>query len=802
MKFFTQRLPWYRWVLICIVIGLAVIPFFWLKPGEMDLGGDSSRLYFYDPVSYLKNFSLYGVIPEGQGAVEPNFFYLPFLLLLSALKALVRSPYLLITIFNVLKLLGGFLAVWAIIKELLWPASQSKVLSAKREIAAICGGLLYVFTPTMTGNWTAALTSHLQVFLNPFLFYLLLRFCLTGQAKYLWLLLATSFGFAPNFALTSAPPFFAFYPGAILFIFIYVAQVRKKRLPVAGLLWGFFFFLGLQAFHLIPQIASLLDPGSFSNTRVFAKEGGEAAVNYFLAIRGLAKVSPNILLPSLVKQTLWTTATIPLVVILGLCLNRPKSKALLLTGVFFLISLFLLSANITDTGVEVYKRLFYIPGFSMFRNFLGQWSFVFSFFYALLFGQALFRVLARAGERTTTLISLIFIVLLPFNAWPFVKGDFINQEHRTARGVKIPVVMDTDYEAATVAVRALPPDGKILTLPFTDFYYQVVYGKNNGAYVGPSVFAALTGKKDFVGYQIMQPFAEVFLQLAREENYSALRRLLAILNIRYIFHNSDPRVYDSMFPEFPYSYVRGSLPKNQKEYAAWITRLGAKPVLTKGFYSLYELNLTETLPHFYLPQAVKFYPKVDTRGNPNISFFSEETSPSPRVAYFEKEECARLFASDICQKSWKPTNLPRLYFQQINPTKYQLRIEGAKDPFWLVFSEKYHKNWKLFLHPTSNPGALVRASYFNEEIQEGDHRNIFLDRSTLTTWKLSPLAEERHVLTNGYANGWYLKPQDAGGRVNYELVVEMTGQRTFYISLTISIAALILFGAWGIRLLE
>jgi len=37
---------------IIISVILFFIPFFWLKPGEMDLGGDSTRLYFYDPVSF------------------------------------------------------------------------------------------------------------------------------------------------------------------------------------------------------------------------------------------------------------------------------------------------------------------------------------------------------------------------------------------------------------------------------------------------------------------------------------------------------------------------------------------------------------------------------------------------------------------------------------------------------------------------------------------------------------------------------------------------------------------------------
>lgn len=57
---------------------LFIIPFFWLKPGEIDIGGDSSRLYFYDPMAFLKNVAWYGISTQGTGVIEPNYFYIPF----------------------------------------------------------------------------------------------------------------------------------------------------------------------------------------------------------------------------------------------------------------------------------------------------------------------------------------------------------------------------------------------------------------------------------------------------------------------------------------------------------------------------------------------------------------------------------------------------------------------------------------------------------------------------------------------------------------------------------------------------
>ena len=42
---------------------------------------------------------------------------------------------------------------------------------------------------------------------------------------------------------------------------------------------------------------------------------------------------------------------------------------------------------------------------------------------------------------------------------------------------------------------------------------------------------------------------------------------------------------------------------------------------------------------------------------------------------------------------------PQIEFKKINPTKYRLRIHGAKSNFPLIFSETYHNDWRLYLVP-------------------------------------------------------------------------------------------------------
>ena len=42
------------------------------------------------------------------------------------------------------------------------------------------------------------------------------------------------------------------------------------------------------------------------------------------------------------------------------------------------------------------------------------------------------------------------------------------------------------------------------------------------------------------------------------------------------------------------------------------------------------------------------------------------------------------------------TRRPKITFVKINPTKYRIKVEGAKEPYTLVFSESFHEGWRLY----------------------------------------------------------------------------------------------------------
>lgn len=744
---------------LALLIGLFffIIPFFWFKPGEVDLGGDGNRLYFYDPLSFIKNVSLYAIDSEGKGNVEQRHAYLMYVGFIALIKYFIDSPHLLISIFNGIKLSVGFLSIYFIVKEFIRGDSheEKNILSVK--LSAIIAGIFYIVA---TGSekliffWIKALHSHDQVFLNPLIFLLLLRFLLTQNKWWLLSFLLVSFIFSTSFALISAPPLFAFYPIAIVFLLLYVIFIRKRKILVKDLIIGIVLFLGLQSFHLIPEVRNLFDPGSITNTVVF-KDIVNGGVNFFTAVHGEGKASINFLIPSPEASLQWTLFIAPLVIILGYILLKKKQKTILLTSAFFLLTFFLVTANITTIGFEFYKRLFYIPGFSMFRHFFVQWAFIFIFFYTLLFGLSLSVIFTRLKSFYVKISAFIILLFFIIGFWQFLNGKLVDGIQWGSKGVKTSMIMDPRYEQTLEFIRKLPDEGKMLMFPLTDNFNQVVYGLNNAAYVGPSSISILTHKKSFSGYQIFDDYpyliSESILRLSREKKYDALNQIFSLFNIRYIFHNADPKVYEEKFLNiFPYSYIMTSLPKTQKEYKEFVKKFPIRLLYNNGPFNVFELDEKVYRSEVYVPDSIYQDDMVHIVSTQKVSYQS---------AFIDKEICTRNQTfSDFCKEEYKPP-YAEITVQKINPVRYAIHIKQSKSisPFLLIFQNSYHKDWKLSFDQKSS------------------------------------LSEEKHILVNKYANAWIITEDDRKGKTDYILTLNLETQKYFQYGILVTGLFLFIF---------
>lgn len=579
---------------IVVSIVLFIIPFFWLKPGFVDLGGDAGRLYFIDPL-----FSAQRLIGQENVAGTMSQSMIPYEYFLYAAKLIVQAPTYLIDVSNGMMLSLAFIFSFLAIRELL-SVTEGK-LRRYRDIAALTGGIIYISFISNTG-WSQALQTQNQIFLNPLIFYLLLRFCVTSRLKYGLAALGISFIFAENFGFAAMPQFMSFFPLTVVFLFLYTRLVAHVVVPWKKLLYVALMFVGLHAFHILPLIASVFGKTSLNgyvfNNNSIASNG----VHYFDVNHvALGKISWQLFAPCNWGSQNVLVFVVPVIAVLGFLLKR--SKLLLLTGIFFAVTLFLDTANITHIGVLLYHALFYIPGFMMFRSFNDRWYYVYAFFYTLLFAFSFYALIKQWKIGLAILSSVIIICLVTYRVFPFLQGKALYAPLYQSNNVPSVLKLDPDMMDALRFTKNLPNNGKILTVPLTFPYYQIAYGQEGGAYEGISMVSNLTGHNDYAGFwDFGQLEVPVFTALY-QKNMPEFLSLLQKLQVRYIFRNSDPRIMDN-FPGYPYGYPsmtyssKDQLPimKDQKAYDSFIATLPVKKIYEKGFYSVYEFSDVPSYP--------------------------------------------------------------------------------------------------------------------------------------------------------------------------------------------------------------
>lgn len=133
-----------------------------------------------------------------------------------------------------------------------------------------------------------------------------------------------------------------------------------------------------------------------------------------------------------------------------------------------------------------------------------------------------------------------------------------------------------------------------------------------------------------------------------------------------------------------------------------------------------------------------------------------------------------------------PTDTPTVYYERINPTQYHIRvINNTGNPFMLSFAQRYNSQWKLY--PLQTNWGFYRAKQVNPEFStyKVEQQDQYFAYDFLKSFVSSPVAENRHMLINGYANGWWLagsNPQD------YLLLYDK--QKRYYVGVIMTLAAL------------
>lgn len=845
----SQKLP-VSWFVLWLLF-LLVIPFFWFRNGEGDFGGDSSRLYFLDPAAWLSTQALHEIGTDGFGNDNPTYFTIPFLVFLRGIKFLVLNrATMVLPLFDGLLLMMAFLSTYGALRELLLPYERDAHL---RRTACFVGAAFFVFSQIVMYQWQRYLYTFHQIAVYPVLVWLVLRYLRRPRA--LWVLLAVlwTFLFSINFSAFSAPGFFAFFPfvGVILLVTAWTRGMLRALLRGAALFLAL--AIPLHAFHLFPQVVSLFNPQNALLQNLVTAEGKyERGLEYFRSVRPTVRLLYNLVgftqyrlytetgsAPELLRllstygiKFLPIFLVFPALVLAGVVKARgdPDRRfrvVFLSTAVVFVISLFLMTANLFGSfGPALYARLFSIPGFSMFRSFYGVFSLSFAFLYALTIGLSLRVVLrsSRSSLRALTVLGLLLPLL--YGALPFLTGRIVNAVLADTIDVKVSSRFSPAFESVVRWVRATSLDAKFLTLPLTNYAYQIIDGDPSGAYIGASPFGLLGGKHVFSGLSAFGPAGAATLSyenaiaLFGQDDPRVVRRLLATLNIGFVFLNTNPAIYRDRFTGWPYSKETWNLFPTTGDVQRFVDRLGYSRVLATSTYEVYQAPPDVFLPHAYIPREVR---EAKTPANLFGILLNNPKGERRMAVVFNPSADTSALLNEPHDSS------PSLEWKKTSSSDYVLVVHGIRGRTPIVFSELFHRGWRLFPRQVDAQkcGGTFPESGTSAQLGRADHADIeqwcargllsatgpdfisqnFADsiqnqnlpvEQSWKRWRAAAVDERYHARVNDYANLWwldlaYLKQrfpsalrERPDGTYDLTLALEFTPERSFFVGAAVT----------------
>ncbi|MBI5621806.1 hypothetical protein HY933_03015 [Candidatus Falkowbacteria bacterium] len=854
-----------------IAVILFIIPFFWFSHGQADFGGDSSRLYFYEPVRLLQYLD---VLSSNRTVVSPDIselFMVPFLIVLTVLKFLLFNNYsLLLNCFNGFLLAGGFLGVYGILRELIAAPEKSASPSASDRssrdrslggraayVAAIFGGLFYIFSGILMYNWQKYINSFHVMAVYPIAIWFFLRYLNSKDKRYLIYLLLWTLVFSWNFSFVAAPLFFSFFPLAFLLLLLYAIITQRLQLFVKGVLIVVLIFFFLQAFHLVQLGLSLVDSSSSISTVIFSSAGKlQRGLSYFEGNAPRVRLIYNLLAypqyylyatvgapPGIFKMITdygirygGVLFIFPLIVVLSLLVKKDRRDQLVslsLLGVFLLVTFFMTANLFGPYGPDFYARLFYLPGFSMFRSFYGAFATIFVFMYALLFGWSLYYILEHVRRRWLRAVILTFLALVMLHsAVPLLTGQISNTVHDQSNNISLAHKFKPSYEQAVAYLRTAQIKSSVLSLPLLNFNYQIIGGQYGGAYVGIATFPMLAGRSTYSGLAAFDyPGSSVLSQdfiraMIQARDYRALKRLLPFLNLNILFNDTDDTLYHDFYG-WPYSKELKELFPNTAAVSQFIAGLGYQPLLQKDNYQI--LYQPETwLPLLYTPRRVIHVPSSEAFKQ----WITTTDDYDPRSLVYNRQ----LFTSAVADAIPADMVTPTLEFKKISTTQYRVIAHKVRGSFPIVLNEAWKDGWQLIPLPAGYGQCTDLAMDFDQllaadltevkakcaaglihetgkqfvsrELQGTIQNNNLAGGSLMETFGRTPLPDQYHLPANEYANSWWidldywqqnfggLLRQNTDGSYELEMVIQIRTMKYLYAAVAVSVLTLLALLIW------
>ena len=432
--------------------------------------------------------------------------------------------------------------------------------------------------------------------------------------------------------------------------------------------------------------------------------------------------------------------TFPILAVIPILTKSKKGHilyfaSLLITGAFFA------KGTHAPFGETITWLFVNVTILQSFRNIYSLFFPVIALCYAFLIGEALssihsFRIprihMKSLGPILTIAISFMLLGVYMFPVW---SGDVIHSGGNiipSAR-VKIPGYY---YEARSW----LSQDRQnftIFSLPMSKAIGYEAFSWEHG-YAGGGVTGSLIQRPVISDGSLYEGLPGLVAQRIVENSTTNASKILVLMNVKYLIFHRDAA----------WQFIDGSL------YGGFI--FAAPEHLQSILSSQQGLHLERTFEKldFYKNE---YWTPMHIYGSSNaipVLGGLNETLDIVESSNFTPNNFVLFLSDQLTHEQYSfITELdnyylkPDIIYKKINPTKYAVNV-NASYPFFLVFSQSYHKDWIAYV----------------------DGREV-----------------KSHLMANGYANAWYINKTGT-----FEIVLDFWSQKLFYIGSGISLTTFIL----------
>ncbi|HBB66166.1 MAG: hypothetical protein A2049_05000 [Elusimicrobia bacterium GWA2_62_23] len=388
----------------------------------------------------------------------------------------------------------------------------------------------------------------------------------------------------------------------------------------------------------------------------------------------------------------------------------------------------------------------HLPFFgTAFRAGYQKWGLMASFAFCCLAGYGAGAVIehshTKSGKWAWAVGAALGVLLFVVYMFPFWNGQVIFSGGGIIPSARAKV--PESYSELYAWTKAQPGEFRIFSLPLSR-NSNSIYKWEDGGYSGADFIRFFSAKPViYANYGFYYDLPLYIGEKIQARSYEGLLPLFSLLNARYLLLHGD--INWTAIKELNW-WVN----KDKKALADYFaSEKGLRLEKEVGQLKLYRLPTAYDSPQFYT--AAK--PVVYSGGIQGLVHkLGPVAAAGPRL-FIDEADAGRIRLHGNGGK------LPaKIVFRRINSARYEVSVQGASGPFWLVMGETFHPGWKLFKGGLKAPGggAHPLITYPRYNSAEGDHGNSPSFRDLFYAWR-APL-DVPHFPANTFANAWYVDP--------------------------------------------